>query len=382
VEGELLLSQSLGCLSAQLSLHMPFVHQGALGEHKANTMRSAATLRIQIEAALADRISSALTPAAKTIREVVPTGIGAIDAVLDGGLPVGAVTEMIGAECSGRTALALSFLAQLTKAERVCAWIDVSNALSPESAAASGIDLKRLLWVRCGVQPASQSASSLQDDFALPEKYLAPPEAKRGLHGGGFGPHPRTETKSLPDGVSDLLRRDAVAPRCAEPQRKIRVERETVEPHTLRPSRRYNPSTRTKPWSRIEQALRVTDLLLQAGGFSAIVLDLGSIAPEHLSRIPLATWFRYGGAAERSRTSVVLLTQHACSKSSAGLVLRLHAGPPLSGESTVLAVLERYVEVSRQRFAEASAKVVPFRKPPQRASGADWQSKTAWVGIR
>jgi hypothetical protein len=123
-------------------------------------------------------------------------------------------------------------------------------------------------------------------------------------------------------------------------------------------------------------------LLLQAGGFSAIVLDLGSIAPEHVSRIPLATWFRYGAAAERSRTSVLLLTQHACSKSSAGLVLRLQAGPPLSGESTVLAGFERHVEVSRQRFTEVSAKVVPFRKPPQRASGADWQSKTAWAGIR
>ena len=88
-----------------------------IGEYKANTMRSASALRSQIEVALADRIPSALTPAAKTIREVVPTGIAAIDALLDGGLPVGAVTEMI-AECSGRTALALSFLAQLTKAER------------------------------------------------------------------------------------------------------------------------------------------------------------------------------------------------------------------------------------------------------------------------
>ena len=356
-------------------------------------MNSATALRSQIEAALTDRIPSALTPAAKTIREVMPTGIAAIDAVLDGGLPVGAITEMIGTECSGRTSLALSFLAQLTRTDRVCAWIDVSNALSPESAAASGIDLKRLLWVRCGVQPTSQPTTPSQDDFALPEKYLAPPAAKRGLHGGGFGPDPRTETKGLSDGVSDLLRRDAVAPpsiepRCAEPQRRIRVEREAVEPHTLQPAKRHSLSTRTaKPWSsnlqtRIEQALRVTDLLLQAGGFSAIVLDLGSIAPEHVSRIPLATWFRYGAAAERSRTSVLMLTQHACSKSSAGLVLRLQAGPPFSGESTVLAGLERHVEVSRQRFTEVSAKVVPFRKPPQRASGADWQSKTAWAGIR
>ena len=351
-------------------------------------MRSAATLRSQIEAALADRIPSALTLVAKTIREAMPTGVAEIDALLDGGLPVGSVTELIGAESSGRTTLALSFLAQFTKTERVCAWIDVSNVLSPESAAASGIDLKRLLWVRCGVQPVRQPMSSCQRDFALPEKYLAPPVAKRGLHGGGFGPHPRTEIKGLPHGVSDLLRCDAVAPqytepRCAEPQRRIRIERETVEPHTVQPSKRHNPFTRTvKPWSRIEQALRVTDLLLQAGGFSAIVLDLGSIAPEHVSRIPLATWFRYGAAAERSRTSVLLLTQHACSKSSAGLVLRLQAGPPLSGESTVLTGLERHVEVSRQRFTEVSANVVPFRKPPQRASGAEWQSKTAWVGIR
>jgi recombination protein RecA len=125
--------------------------------------------------------------------------------------------------------------------------------------------------------------------------------AKRGLHGGGFGPHPRTEIKVLSDGVSDLLRRDAVSSRCAEPQQRIRVERETVELHTFRPSKRHSPSTRTaKPWSRIEQALRVTDLLLQAGGFSAIVLDLGSIAPEHVSRIPLATWFRYGAAADEA----------------------------------------------------------------------------------
>jgi recombination protein RecA len=120
-------------------------------------MNTAAILRSQIEAALADRIPSALMPSAKTIREVVSTGIAAIDAILDGGLPVGAVTEMIGAECSGRTALALSFVAQITKAERVSAWVDVSNTLSPESAVASGIDPKRLLWVRCGAQPRNAS---------------------------------------------------------------------------------------------------------------------------------------------------------------------------------------------------------------------------------
>ena len=353
-----------------------------IGEYKANTMRSASALRSEIEVSLADRIPSALTPVAKTIREVMPTGIAAIDVLLDGGLPVGAVTEMIGAECSGRTALALSFVAQVTKAERVCAWIDVSNALSPESAAASGIDLKRLLWVRCGIQLTAINSPS-REAFALPEKYLAPPVAKKGLHGGGFGPHPHMEVKGMADGIGDLLREEAIAPRCAESQRKIRAERKTFEPPSPQTFKSRGFSTRTtKPWTRIEQALRATDLLLQAGGFSAIVLDLGSIAPEHVSRIPLATWFRYWSAAERSRASVLLLTQHTCSKSSAGFVLRLQAGLPFDGESTVLAGLKRRIEVTRQRFSDGPLKVVPLRKPPQRATSADWQSKPVWAGVR
>ena len=52
---------------------------------------------------LADRIPSELTPVAKTIREAMPTGIAAIDAVLDGGLLLDAISEMIGAECSGQS---------------------------------------------------------------------------------------------------------------------------------------------------------------------------------------------------------------------------------------------------------------------------------------
>ena len=74
-----------------------------------------------------------------------------VDELLEGGLPVGAITEIVGPESSGRTAVALSFVNQLTHAGKVCAWVDVSDALCPESAAAAGIDLAHLLWVRCGV---------------------------------------------------------------------------------------------------------------------------------------------------------------------------------------------------------------------------------------
>src|SRR5208283_3202931 len=100
-------------------------------------MPSASAIRLQIESALAARIPAALTPAARMVRPVAPTGIAALDEALHGGLPVGAITELIGPECSGRTSVALAFVAGMTQAGRVCAWLDVSNALDPASAAAA-----------------------------------------------------------------------------------------------------------------------------------------------------------------------------------------------------------------------------------------------------
>jgi hypothetical protein len=290
---------------------------------------------------------------------------------------------MVGPECSGRTSLALSFLSQMTQAGKVCAWVDVSNALHPESAAATGVDLSRLLWVRCGVPTLANTQSNSTNNFTLPEKYLIPSPAKKGLHGGGFGPHPRNEVKGLSDAVGGFLRPEVTAPRCAEPQRRIKPEREVFEPNAPRrlvPHRK--PIVSGKPWSRIEQASRVTDLLLQAGGFSAIVLDMGSIPPEFASRVPLATWFRYRAAAEKNQASLLLLTQHPCAKSSAGLVLRLQPGNALHEEKTVFTGVEYCVEVTRERFKPVSTNVIPLRKPPQRATDASWQSRAAWAGAR
>src|SRR6202789_1223108 len=158
-------------------------------------MSTAAIIRSQIEAALADRIPSALTPPARTIRPVTLTGIRSVDEVLEGGLPVGTLTELVGGECSGRTSLALSFLAELTGTGKVCAWIDVSNSLNPESAAAVDLDLSRLLWVRCGVPAGPLADPSVAKGFVLPEKYLVPPPVKKGLRGGDFGRHRPNEAR-------------------------------------------------------------------------------------------------------------------------------------------------------------------------------------------
>ena len=344
-------------------------------------MPSASTLRAQIEAAFAERIPSALTPARRIIRQCTATGISQVDELTEGGLPVGALTEICGAQSSGRTTLALSFLAQVTQAGRVCAWIDVSDGLQPESAAAGGVDLTRLLWVRCGVA-ARANVQSAGVHFALPESCLIPPPITKGLHGSGFGPHPRSEIRGLTQSVGSLLQQEALAPRCAEPQRRRREKQEHFEGAVSFEGRASQTRVGlARPWSRIEQGLRVADLLLQAGGFSAIVLDMADITAEDVLRIPLATWFRYRAAAERTQASLLLLTQHPCAKSSAEVVLRLRAGEAVQMEPTVLSGFAYHVEVSRRRLAEGT-KVVPLRKPPQREDGSQWYSQTTWAGRR
>lgn len=355
-------------------------------------MASAATIRLQIEAALAQRIPSALTPRQKIVRPVAPTGVGELDELLRGGLPLGAISEMTGPDSSGRSAVALSFVSGLTRQGCACAWVDVSDAFDPESAAASRVDLARLLWVRCAAT-AEDTQPSAHFKFALPEQYLIPAPTMHGLHGGGCGGHPRSEVKGLADAVSGLLRPEAIVPRCAEPQPRVRSERETftaqqrrtpqanVRMRPRKPWTRLRTRPWTRPWTRMEQALRVTDLLLQAGGFSTIVLDMADIAAEHVSRVPMATWFRYRAAAERTQASVLLLTQHPCSKSSGELLLRFQPGEARRDEATVFSGIEHRVEIERQRFA-AQASVVPLRKPPQSVNAARWSSQTTWAGAR
>ena len=95
--------------------------------------------------------------AIRPMPEMAPSGIAEFDA-LTGGLPRGCLTEICGPASSGRTTVLLSALAAATHRGEYCALIDASDALDAQSLAASGIDLDRLLWVRCGEDsPARQS---------------------------------------------------------------------------------------------------------------------------------------------------------------------------------------------------------------------------------
>lgn len=94
-------------------------------------------------------VTAASRLAVRPAPEMVSSGITAMDA-LTGGLPRGCLTEICGPASSGRTTLLLAALAAATRRGECCAVVDASDALDPQSAAAAGVELERLLWVRCG----------------------------------------------------------------------------------------------------------------------------------------------------------------------------------------------------------------------------------------
>jgi hypothetical protein len=265
-------------------------------------MPTAAALRLEIEHALERRFPAALTPAPRAMHEVAATGIAAVDELLHGGLPVGAISELTGAASSGRTSLALQFVAQRTAEGRACAWVDVNDAFDPESAAANGVRLKQLLWMRCG---ASHTF------------------------------------------------RDEAAKRMGQPADRREARTEGVRKSWTRPT-----------WARLDQGLRATDLLLQAGGFAAIVLDLGDTAPEQASRIPLATW-----------CSLVVVGARGYAQSAAAVVLECAARCTEPACGTVLRGFEFAVRRERERQAPIE---ITTRKPP----AATWQANVAWDAER
>jgi recombination protein RecA len=124
-------------------------------------MRSSLTaLRAHVELSLAGRIVSPFGYRDRKSVETVLTGIPEIDS-LAGGFPRGALTEVFGPPCSGRTTVLLSALAARTADAEVCALIDARDSFDPRSAAAAGVELQQLLWVRCRGLDQSLRAADL-----------------------------------------------------------------------------------------------------------------------------------------------------------------------------------------------------------------------------
>jgi len=192
---------------------------------------------------------------------MVTSGIPALDA-LTGGLPRGCLTEIYGTASSGRTSVMLAALAAATGRGEYCAVIDSSDTLDPHSLAAAGIDLDRLLWVRC-----QENSPQRPRDKATPK-----------------------------DRKQELFRQT----RFSFDEKKARASE-----------------------NRLEQVLRATDLLLESGGFGLILLDLADIPHQSARRIPLTTWFRFRRAVEHKPTILLALEQQPIAGSCAALQLKL-----------------------------------------------------------
>lgn len=197
----------------------------------------------------------------RPVPEMVSCGIREMD-LLTGGLPRGCLTEICGSASSGRTSLLLATLTAATQRGEACALVDVSDAFDPVSAASAGVQFERLLWVRCG-------------------------HIKRRWEGHDFGRAAKASLRS--------------------------------------PALAAGGKKRNFSADGVEQALRVTDLLLQSGGFGLVIVDLGDVPVKIARRIPLTSWFRFQRAVERTPTVLFVVSQAPCAQSCAALLLKMKA---------------------------------------------------------
>ncbi len=157
--------------------------------------------------------------------DLAVTGVPALDAALGGGLPRGHLSEIVGGRSSGRTSVVCRALGAAAARDELVALVDTCDRFDPESAAAVGLDLSRLLWIR--------------------------------------------ET-------GDATR-----------------------------------------------ALKAMNLVLQAGGFGLVVLDLSDVAIRTVRALPFTTWFRLARVVEASPTVALLVAAEHVARSSGGATIAM-----------------------------------------------------------
>ena len=182
------------------------------------------------------------SPSLDIVRWAVPTGVPALDERLAGGLPRGQLSEIVGPRSSGRLALAVSAMATATARGEAVALVDPLDMFDPVSAAASGLDFQRMLWVRGDAVGSSRVSLSCE-------------------HG--------TLQKALDRGIKAL------------------------------------------------------NIILQAGGFGLVVIDLTEVASQAIGRLPYTTWLRLQRVIEGSDTACLLLGSEPIARSAKGVSVQL-----------------------------------------------------------
>ncbi|HEY6232872.1 MAG TPA: hypothetical protein VIW64_16535 [Pyrinomonadaceae bacterium] len=73
----------------------------------------------------------------------------------------------------------------------------------------------------------------------------------------------------------------------------------------------------------LEHAFKAADLLLHAGGFGLVILDLGDVAGKDARRIISSWWYRFRRTVEDRPTVLAVISEEACTRSCAALALEL-----------------------------------------------------------
>lgn len=168
--------------------------------------------------------------------DALPTGHPRVDQVLEGGWPRGHLSVVSGPLSAGRTTLVIGSLAAATGGGELAALIDAADRFDPEPAAARGVVLERLLWVR-GTWSSAGVARALT------------------------------------------------------------------------------------------QAVRAFDLVLRAGGFAFVALDVSGVPARAMGSLPLTTWLRLGRSVEGSRTAALVMADAPVARSAGGVSLELQRAP-------------------------------------------------------
>ena len=109
-----------------------------------------------------------------------------------------------------------------------------------------------------------------------------------------------------------------------------------IRGHAISGSQGSGPGPQSRAWATglslrhealvdriIERALKALNLVLQAGGFGVVALDLADASPAALHRIPFTTWLRVQRTIEGSDTACVLVAPQPLARSAGGLTLVL-----------------------------------------------------------
>ena len=185
---------------------------------------------------------------------LVTTGITSLDTSLGGGWRRGEISEILGQASSGRASVLCATLAAATARGELVALVDAFDRVDPRTAAATGLDLSRVLWVR----------------------------------GPSLTPTATSSRRS---------RRDTL-----------------VEAAVLR-------------------AVRACDLIIRAGGFGIVALDLAGASARALRELASSTWMRIAHANAGQQTVCLLVGEQPMGRSARGVSVRLTSARRWSGNS-------------------------------------------------